>query len=228
MLRFWQLRVLTVALNFISSYAKWGLITPSWVAWARVSNFWKDLKHPMIPGYIAGDASQSIHRMYLKRRNYKINLWYSQQSTLTQRRIFHRRHMASVIQSAVTSLHQKHIFLPWQHCMAAEQNRRLSTQLTTRTNGKMTVWGGNHMETRSSCFEMIWAGKIILMSQLAYSMVWSRSACGGGGCIFGNVLLMQNNNFDNRDLTLNNWDLDERETYTDILLHTVSLFLMNI
>lgn len=40
----------------------------------------------------------------------KINLWCSKQSTLTQSRVFHRRHMVSMIQSAVTSLHQKQTF----------------------------------------------------------------------------------------------------------------------
>lgn len=52
---------------------------------------------------------------------------------------------------------------------------------------------GNCMETRSICFEMIWAGKYILMSQPASSVIWSISTCRGGRWIFGNVLLMQNN-----------------------------------
>lgn len=71
---------------------------------------------------------------------YKINLWYCKQSTLTQIKIFHRRHMVSMIQSAVTSQHQKQtFFLPWEHGMVAEQNHYLSTQPTTRTNGKITT-----------------------------------------------------------------------------------------
>lgn len=120
---------------------------------------------------------------------YKINLWYCKQSTLTQSRIFHRRHMVSMIQSAVTSQHQKQtFFLPWEHGMVAEQNHYLPTQPTTRTNEIITTWWGNHMETRSGCFEMIGAGKTILMSQLESSIVWSISTCGGGGWIFGNVL----------------------------------------